>query len=78
MSTVVDTTQTYDGSISGGVSADGSDITVEGVILTVIVPANEVPALLAGYSATDPTSPSEAVSRQIARAVLDALAAYTP
>ncbi len=76
MSTVIDTTQTYSGSISGGVAPNGADITVEGVIMTVVVPADEVPTLLAQYDPTSGTSPLVSVARPMARVILDALLHY--
>ena len=77
MSTAADTTQTTEGSISGGIAPDGSTIDDSGVILTLLVPDSEIPTLIASYSPGDPNSPDVTTSRQIARAVLDALKAYT-
>ncbi len=77
MSTVADTTQTTEGSISGGTAPDGSIIDSSGVILTVLVPESEVELLLAAYSSADPLSPDTATAVTLARAVLDALVAHT-
>ena len=76
MSTVTDTTQTTEGSISGGTAPDGSIIDDSGVILTVLVPAADVAGLLFSYTpgSTIPT----ATAQSIAAAVLDALDAFTP
>ena len=48
---------------------------VQGVLIPLILEDSEATALLSAYNASDASSPSEAVSRQIARAVLDALSA---
>lgn len=76
MSTVADTTQTHEGAISGGVAPDGSDVTVDGVVLTVIVPSADVAGLLFSY--TPGSTISTATAQTIAAAVLDALDAFTP
>jgi hypothetical protein len=58
-----------------GTAVDGTDINMEAVDVQLLIEASEVTALLASYTPSDPASPAEAVSREMARAVLDALIA---
>ena len=76
MGVYIDPTQTTTGNVDS-VAVDGTPYTAESAVM-IQVTITDPASLLAGYTATDPASPSETVSRQIARAVLDALAAYTP
>lgn len=70
-----DPTQTTCCSVDS-VSTDGTAYTVEeAVIIQVVIPDHA--AFLSGYVPSDPSSPSEAVCRQIARVVLDGLVAFT-
>jgi len=58
-----------------GQSTVGAYFVVEGYQIPVVLSASEVSTLLAAYSPSSSSSPSEATSRQIARLVLDALIA---
>lgn len=58
-----------------GTAVDGTAIDMEAVDVQLLIQASDVTALLASYTPTDPASPPESVSREIARAVLDALIA---
>ena len=75
MSVYVDPTQTTTCSVDT-VSADGTAYNADNAI-NLQVTITDHAALLSGYVPSDPSSPSEAVCRQIARVVLDGLVAFT-
>ena len=58
-----------------GQSTVGAYFVVQGYQIPVVLSASEVSTLLASYSPSSSSSPSEATSRQIARLVLDSLLA---
>jgi hypothetical protein len=58
-----------------GQSTVGAYFVVQGYQIPVVLSESEVSTLLASYSPSSSSSPSEATSRQIARLVLDALLA---
>jgi hypothetical protein len=71
----------YQSIIAGSFDVEDSDGSrpgdVEGVSIPVIISNSEAATLLAAYDETDPNSPSEEISREIARAVLSALLRYS-
>ena len=76
MAVYVDYPQVQTGNVATE-HTDATSITIEGCIVPVLLPESTCTALLAAYDSTDASSPSEAVSREIARAVLDALVRHT-
>ena len=70
----VDPSQIQEMNVSGQNTA-GTWFVVQGVLIPLILEDSEATALLSAYNASDASSPSEAICRQIARAVLDALSA---
>lgn len=76
MSQHIDYTQITENSRLRAIDTDGSEFTAEDAVIIPVV-ITDAATLLSGYTPTDPNSPDVATSRQIARAVLDALAAYT-
>lgn len=75
MTVYADPTQTTSGNIDT-VAVDGTPYSTENAVI-VQVTVTDPAVLIAAYSKADSGSPSEALSRQIARVVLDALVAYT-
>jgi hypothetical protein len=69
MPAFVDVSQIQQVSVS---RADGT--TVEGVVLPIVIPLDEVPAELAAFNADSSTHPLAAQAKPIARPVLEALA----
>jgi len=55
----------------------GTSVDVDGYVIPVIISNAEAATLLAAYDEADTTSPSEEISREIARAVLSALLRYS-
>ena len=58
------------------VDTDGSEIDAPATLIPVILPDSDRAAWLAAYDPSEAYSPSAADSRQIARAVLEALRAF--
>lgn len=58
-----------------GEDSTGAFFVVDGYQIPVVLSVSEVSTLLASYSPSSSSSPSEATSREIARLVLDALLA---
>ena len=58
------------------VDTDGSEIDAPATLIPVVLPDSERAAWLAAYDPSESYSPSAADSRQIARAVLEALRAF--
>lgn len=56
---------------------DGTEVEVEAFSIPVIISNSDAATLLAAYDEADSTSPSEEISREIARAVLSALLRYS-
>jgi hypothetical protein len=62
----------FEGSVST-TDQNGDNVDVSGVVLPVLVPDADIPALLAGYDPANQYSPSATESRALARVLLDAL-----
>lgn len=75
MSLVVDQPQVESASIASQ-DTSGSEFEVEGVVIPVVIPQEDIAPLLAGYDSSNQYSPPAAESRVIARLILDALAAF--
>lgn len=76
MSQHIDFTQITENSRLRATDTDGSEFTAENAVIIPVV-LTDAATLLSGYTPTDPNSPDTITARTIARAVLDALAAYT-
>ncbi len=62
--------------IVSGQNADGTYFDVEAIQILTLIPVDDVAAYLAAYDGSS-SSPDETTAREIARAVLDALVAYS-
>jgi len=75
MSATVDQPQVEEAFISSQ-DTSGATFEVQGVVIPVVIPQDEIAALLASYDPSNQYSPPAAESRVFARLVLDALAAF--